>query len=163
MRTVLSRIGVGLPIVAAALFVGGTVMAAVAEAATTPTSPTVQVTQDTKLGSILTDSQGMTLYTFKKDKPGESMCAGTCAKNWPPLTVAEGVTPMASAHVAGKLGEIDRPDDSYQVTYNGLPLYRYAGDSKPGDTNGQGMIGAWFVVPASGAKTSMKSPATSAW
>jgi predicted lipoprotein with Yx(FWY)xxD motif len=163
MRTFVSGIGFALAILAAALFVGGVFTPTVSEAAMTSASPTVKAAQDAKLGTILTDSQGMTLYIFKKDKPGESRCEGTCAKNWPPLTVAEGMKPVAGPQVSGKLGEIERPDHSYQVTYDGMPLYRYVGDTKPGDTNGQGIIGAWFAASASGSKTSMNTPATKAW
>ncbi len=163
MRTFLGWIGFGIAVVAAALLLGRALTPAVSEAAMTSASPTVKVAQDAKLGTILTDSRGMTLYAFKKDKPGESMCEGTCAKNWPPLTVAEGTKPLAGPKVSGKLGEIERSDNSYQVTYDGLPLYRYIGDSKPGDTNGQGMISAWFAVPVSGSKTSMNSTGTTGW
>jgi predicted lipoprotein with Yx(FWY)xxD motif len=163
MRTILSGIGFGLAVLAAVLFVGGAITPDVSAAAMTSTSPTVKVAHDAKLGTILTDSQGMTLYTFKKDKPGESVCEGLCAQKWPPLTVAEANKPVAGPQVSGKLGEIERPDHSYQVTYNGLPLYRYAGDSKPGDVNGQGILGSWFVASASGSKTSMNSTASKAW
>lgn len=126
-------------------------------------TPTVKVTQDAKLGNILTDSQGMTLYTFKKDKPGESACADACAKRWPPLTVSEGMQPMAAPGISGKLGEIERKDDTYQVTYNGMPLYRYAGDSKPGDTNGQGLGGAWSVVSTTASHAVTSGASSKSW
>ncbi|HWT79740.1 MAG TPA: hypothetical protein VN648_13225, partial [Candidatus Methylomirabilis sp.] len=124
-------------------------------------APTVMVAQNTKLGDILTDSQGMTLYMFKKDKPGESVCVDQCAKNWPPLTIAEGTKPMAGSELPGKLGQIERKDETYQVTYNGMPLYRFAKDSKPGDMNGQGMGGVWFVVPTTGSPTASTSGTSS--
>jgi predicted lipoprotein with Yx(FWY)xxD motif len=122
-------------------------------------APTVMVVQHPTLGGILTDAKGMTLYTFKKDKPGESVCVDTCAKNWPPMAVAEGMQPMAGPGIAGKLGQIERKDDTYQVTYNGMPLYYFAKDTKPGDVNGQNMGGVWFVVPTSAAPPTASSQA----
>ncbi len=107
---------------------------------------TVQTSQDPKLGTILVDPKGMTLYTFKNDQSGSSSCTGTCAQIWPPLTVSQGATPMASSGASGTLATIQRPDGTTQVTYNGMPLYNYSKDSKPGDTNGQGVGGVWFVA-----------------
>ena len=88
---------------------------------------------------LVAGSNGMTVYTFTKDTAGsgQSACTGTCLTKWPALTVASGTTPAAGSGVTGQLGTITRSDDgSLQVTYNGLPLYFYAGDSAPGDTNG---------------------------
>ncbi len=113
-------------------------------------TPTVMVAQGTKMGDVLTDAQGRTLYMFKKDKPGESVCVDTCAKNWPPLTVAEGAQPVAGPGITGKLGQIERKDDTYQVTYNGMPLYYFAKDKKAGDVTGQGVGGIWYVVSPKG-------------
>ena len=107
----------------------------------------VQTAADAKLGSILTDGAGMTLYVFKKDTPGVSNCTGTCAQNWLPLTIAAGAPPFAGTGVTGQLGVIQRSDGTYQVTYNGMPLYRFAKDMQAGDANGQGMAnGAWSVA-----------------
>ena len=111
----------------------------------------VQMANDAKLGDILTDSQGMTLYIFKNDTPGTSNCNGTCIQNWPPLTVAEGHKPVAGTGVSGTLSSIDRPDGTYQVTYNDMPLYHFTGDKQPGDTNGQGVAGLWSVVTLTAA------------
>lgn len=143
------RFGFGLAILATLLLAGIALPLSASAASMTSGGPTVMVAQDPALGSILTDSQGMTLYIFKKDKPGESVCEGTCAQRWPPLTVTEGMHPMAASGIPGKLGEFERKDDTYQVTYDGMPLYRFAGDSKPGETKGQGLGGVWFVVPTS--------------
>ena len=107
---------------------------------------TVLVSKDAKLGDILTDSKGMTLYQFAKDQMNVSNCSGGCATAWPPLVVAAGQTPTAGQGVTGKLGVITRQDGSLQVTYNGLPLYFFASDSKPGDTTGQGVGGVWSIV-----------------
>ena len=88
---------------------------------------------------LVAGSNGMTVYTFTKDTPnsGQSACTGGCLTTWPALTVPSGQTPTAGSGVSGKLGTITRGDNGQlQVTYNGLPLYFYAGDSAPGDTNG---------------------------
>ncbi len=116
---------------------------------------TVQMSNVASLGNILTDGAGMTLYVFKNDTPGTSNCTGTCAQNWPPLTIdAEGQEPVAGTGVTGKLDFIDRSDGTYQVTYDGMPLYRFSGDKAPGDINGQGKLnGAWSVVSLTAAAT----------
>jgi predicted lipoprotein with Yx(FWY)xxD motif len=101
----------------------------------------------TDLGSFLVDSQGMTLYVYANDTPGVSNCTGGCLAKWPALTVAEGETPTLAAGIPGRLGVIQRPDDStYQVVYNGMPLYTFASDTQPGDTTGQGVAGVWSVA-----------------
>jgi len=122
----------------------------------------VQMANDAKLGDILTDSQGMTLYIFKNDTPGTSNCNGTCIQNWPPLTVAEGHKPVAGTGVSGTLSSIDRPDGTYQVTYNDMPLYHFTGDKQPGDTNGQGVAGLWSVVTLTAAAPAAPAAATPA-
>ncbi|MCL5025755.1 MAG: hypothetical protein M1531_04575 [Chloroflexi bacterium] len=113
---------------------------------TTSAAATVQVAQNATLGSILVDSSGMTLYIFKNDTPGQSNCNDGCAQLWPPLTVPAGTQPTAATGIPGKLATIARQDGSTQVTYDNAPLYHYSGDSKAGDTNGQGIGNVWFVV-----------------
>jgi predicted lipoprotein with Yx(FWY)xxD motif len=112
---------------------------------------TVMVANNAKLGDILVNSQGMTLYVFKNDKPNQSNCtsANGCSSLWPPLTVSQGATPQAGSGVPGTLGVIQRADGSYQVTYNQQPLYLYAGDSQAGQTSGNGLFGLWSVVKVS--------------
>ena len=102
------------------------------------------------LGTYLTGADGRTLYVFTKDSANASTCSGTCSQNWPALTVSNGVAPQAASGVTGTLGTFARADGTTQVTIAGMPLYYYSGDSKAGDTNGQGKLGAWFVAPASG-------------
>jgi predicted lipoprotein with Yx(FWY)xxD motif len=113
--------------------------------------PTIQVRR-TGLGQLLVDSRGRTLYLFKKDTGGKSRCSGSCAVNWPPLLAAG--RPVAGAGTrASKLGTTRRSDGKTQVVYNGHPLYRFIGDTRPGNTNGQGLtaFGArWFVVSPAG-------------
>jgi predicted lipoprotein with Yx(FWY)xxD motif len=117
------------------------------------------------LGTILTDSQGRTLYLFQKDKTTKSTCSGSCAMNWPPLTV-HGKPKAGSGLTASQLGTTKRSDGKTQVTYNGHPLYTFMGDgNKPGATNGQGFnaFGAlWYVVGTNGnAITTAASSSTS--
>jgi predicted lipoprotein with Yx(FWY)xxD motif len=106
------------------------------------------------LGRILVDGHGLTLYLFEKDTSTASTCDGACASSWPPLTTTG--SPLAGdGALAGKLGTTKRTGGKTEVTYNGHPLYYYAGDTKPGDTTGQGLdsFGApWYVLSPAGEK-----------
>ncbi len=102
------------------------------------------------LGTFLTGAGGRTLYILTKDSPGTSTCSGGCASIWPPFTVSGGAAPGAGTGVTGTLATISRPDGSVQVTYEGMPLYYYSGDSAAGQTNGQGIQGVWYVALAAG-------------
>ena len=106
------------------------------------------------LGKYLVDSQGRTLYLFEKDTGTMSTCSGACASAWPPATTS-GHPKAGSGVNAALLGNSTRSDGSTQLTYDGHPLYRYAGDGSPGDTNGQGLTqfgGGWYVVSPAGHK-----------
>ena len=98
------------------------------------------------VGKFLTGKDGMTLYIFKKDTPGKSVCNGDCAANWPPLLVSAGKSPKAEDGVTGALATIKRDDGTDQVTYNGAPLYYFAADKAAGDTTGQGVGDVWFIA-----------------
>ena len=106
------------------------------------------------LGTILVDGKGRTLYLFEKDKGARSSCSGACASVWPPApaaTVAHGAAGISAA----RLGSIRRADGHSEATYAGHPLYFYAGDSKPGQTTGQGLDqfgGGWYVLSPDGRK-----------
>lgn len=102
---------------------------------------------DTDLGSILVNGEGFTLYIFTNDTGGESTCYDACADTWPPIP---GDVTIASDLDASIFGTTTRDDGSEQLTVNGMPLYLYAPDAAPGDTNGQGVGGVWFVVDAAG-------------
>ncbi|MDP5310504.1 hypothetical protein P8A21_05265 [Streptomyces poriferorum] len=127
-----------------------------AHGSTPSASPSKPATVDTKsvdkLGAILTDEKGRTLYLFLADKKNKSNCTGDCAKAWPPL-LSKGDA-KAGKGVNQKLLDITkRSGGDQQVTYNGHPLYYYAGDKKPGQTNGQALdqFGAeWYVLDAKG-------------
>jgi len=117
-------------------------------------------TSITPLGTIVT-SDGFTLYRFDKDtaKPSKSTCTGECAKTWPPL-LGDG-TPALSGLAQGIVGTVGRADGTQQLTLNGWPLYRYAKDTAPGDTKGEGVGGTWRAVGADG-KPASAAPAAPA-
>jgi predicted lipoprotein with Yx(FWY)xxD motif len=107
--------------------------------------------EDSSLGTILVDSKGNTLYVFLNDTGDTSTCTGDCAASWPALVAKGEVKAGGGGDVdASLLGTTQRDDGSMQVTYNGHPLYHFAGDQAPGDTNGQGVGGIWFVVSPAG-------------
>lgn len=91
--------------------------------------------------AVLTGANGMTLYTFDKDRSGKSNCDGECADNWPPYAVQAG----AMAPSEG-LSIIKRGDGSSQWAKDGAPLYFWAGDSAPGDMTGDGVGGVWHLA-----------------
>jgi predicted lipoprotein with Yx(FWY)xxD motif len=95
--------------------------------------------------SYLVDGSGMSLYVSLGDTPGKSNCTGDCLKQWTPL-LATGRLVSGTGVLAANLGVTLRPDGARQVTYLGNPLYRFAGDTQPGDLNGQGFEGSWFLV-----------------
>ncbi|WP_037606810.1 COG4315 family predicted lipoprotein [Streptacidiphilus rugosus] len=133
--------------------------------AATPTGGAATVkTASSPLGQILVDGSGRTLYLFKADTGTTSTCNGSCAQAWPPQTTTG--KPSSSGVTASQVGTTTRTDHSTQVTYHGHPLYYFAEDTKPGQTNGQGVnaFGAsWYVVSPSGTPvTSAASASASA-
>ncbi len=107
---------------------------------------------NTSLGRIVVTGDGMTAYIFTVDKKGSgtSSCTGGCLSAWPPITT--GSTKVRASGITGKLATIKSSNGKLQVTLNGYPLYTYAGDSGPGDVNGQNVKGVWFVVSPTGSK-----------
>ena len=108
------------------------------------------------------DSQGRTLYLFKKDTGTTSNCTGACAASWPPLA-ASGTPKIGGGANASLVGTTKRSDGTSQVTYNGHPAYTFSGDSNAGDTNGQGVVAfgaAWFALSPSGNQLSGSSSNT---
>jgi predicted lipoprotein with Yx(FWY)xxD motif len=116
-------------------------------------SATVAVASS-RLGDILVDADGRTLYVFTKDKGDQSACSGECAANWPALT---GTATAGTGAQAALLSTATQADGSSQVTYGGKPLYYFAGDAKPGDTNGQGVGSVWYAVTADGEMVKAKA------
>jgi len=88
----------------------------------------------------LTDTKGMTLYTFERDSAGKSACNGPCAANWPPLVAG------ADAKASGDWTIVTRDDGTKQWAYKGRPLYTWAQDKKPGDRTGDGFRNVWHVA-----------------
>ena len=107
---------------------------------------------------VLTGPNGLTLYTHAGDSATTSTCTGGCATAWPPLETTG--QPTAGAGVTGQLGTLTRTDGTTQVTYGGLPLYGWQGDTKPGDVTGDGVDG--FSVATVGGTGSMPHPSAAA-
>jgi predicted lipoprotein with Yx(FWY)xxD motif len=122
-----------------------TTAAAPAPAAATASSLGVA---HTSLGDVLVDGQGRTLYALTKDANGMPTCTGGCAIEWPPATVTG--TAMAAAGVTAPTTTVAAPGGGQMLKAGKWPLYRFSGDSKAGDVNGQGIDGTWFVVGANG-------------
>ena len=109
---------------------------------------------ETKLGMVLVNSRGHTLYLFARDRNGRSACSASCARFWPPL-LSSGKPTAGSGVKQSLLGKTRRSDGRLQVTYNRHPLYTFALDKKAGQTAGQGNLafGArWYAVSARGTK-----------
>jgi predicted lipoprotein with Yx(FWY)xxD motif len=108
---------------------------------------TVQVTES-PLGQILADSAGLTVYGFMQDADGNPTCNDACADAWPPVIIDGEELP---AGLDGNVFSIvERADGSHQLKAGNWPLYRFAGDANPGETNGQGSGDVWFVVAPDG-------------
>jgi predicted lipoprotein with Yx(FWY)xxD motif len=130
---------------------GGTTKPA-STAASTGGAAVVSVSTVPKVGQIVVDSKGFTLYDFHKDKGTTSSCYGGCAKIWPPMTT-EGAPTAKGGAMASKLGTTKRSDGTEQVTYAGHPLYTYTADTKPGEANGNDFssYGAqWYALKPNG-------------
>ncbi|ARF55483.1 SCO0930 family lipoprotein [Streptomyces gilvosporeus] len=117
-----------------------------------PAAGTLALHEAPDLGPVVTDAKGMTLYRFDKDtaKPPMSNCSGACATAWPPVPADGADVPAGIAKSA--LGSVTRADGTKQLTIGGWPAYRYAKDTKPGDTKGQGVGGTWNALAADGKK-----------
>jgi predicted lipoprotein with Yx(FWY)xxD motif len=94
--------------------------------------------------TVLTNVKGLTLYSLSVEKNGKFICTGSCTQTWFPLVVAHGTTPKGPV----KLGTVKRPEGKIQVTFKGLPLYTFDGDSAKGQANGEGFkdVGTWHAV-----------------
>ena len=101
---------------------------------------------------LLTNAQGKTLYYFKADTPTTTACSGGCASTWPPYLATGAGAPTSATALSGKLA-VQATANGQQITYNGHLLYTYAGDSAPGQTNGEGIGNKWFVATNDLAKS----------
>ena len=141
-----------LPAVAAASVVAlALLVAAVSTPKTQPvaTGPDVLKSRDIGGVNLLTNASGLTLYWFAPDTSAKSVCYGSCAAYWPPVTG----TPSAGPGVTGTLGTIIRTGGTTQATYDGHPLYTYIGDNAPGQASGNNLNlngGLWHDVPVTG-------------
>lgn len=131
-----------------------------ARPATTPpagsAAPVTVAVADSPLGQILVDQNGLTLYLFTPDRLATSTCTGDCLTAWPVLA---GPAAAGTGITNEDLGAITRPDDSsLQATFYGWPLYYFAGDKAPGDLNGQGKGGKWFLVDGEGSLVMATTP-----
>jgi predicted lipoprotein with Yx(FWY)xxD motif len=115
-------------------------------------SAVVTSAKKAKVGSVIVDAQGRTLYRFTAEAQGVPVCTGECVGTWPPA-LASSATGLPE-HVA----TVKRPDGGkLQLTYDGHPLYRYAGDQTKADANGEGVGGQWYVVKAGGGESQSQS------
>jgi predicted lipoprotein with Yx(FWY)xxD motif len=116
----------------------------------------------TAIGTVLVSSTGRTLYHFDKDTASSFGCTGSCVTAWPPLTISSG-SPVGGSGVTGTLAVRARPEGTQQVTWNGLPLYMFAGDHAPGDTKGDGLGGLWHAAKLSAAGAGAGSATTAGY
>jgi predicted lipoprotein with Yx(FWY)xxD motif len=150
------RKGLVLVVAFAAAACGGSNPSSTASpsAPTVTSSATVAVADNAKLGKILVDGSGKTLYLFAKDTTTASTCYGACATYWPPLLTKDAAVAGAGL-TASLLGTTKRNDGSLEVTYAGHPLYYVITDHNPGDATGQGVSNfgaAWYVLGPDGKK-----------
>jgi predicted lipoprotein with Yx(FWY)xxD motif len=114
-------------------------------------------TASSSLGTIVTDSEGMTLYMFDKDTKGgaKSACEGKCLTAWPPAMMGASAPKLTG--VTGTVASIDTPDGKKQITLDGWPLYYWFKDAKAGDTTGQAVQNVWWVLDPSGKPIKTKA------
>jgi predicted lipoprotein with Yx(FWY)xxD motif len=139
------RIGtIAIVLAVAALAVG----VAVGQAAQSSKRVATMAENPTLGKTVLITIKGQTLYSLSAEKNGRFICTGSCLSVWHPLRIPNGTRPTGPV----KLGTIERPEGGTQVTYRGKPLYRFSGDSKTGDTNGEGIkdVGAWHAATVPG-------------
>jgi predicted lipoprotein with Yx(FWY)xxD motif len=139
---------------------------AAAQTSSSPSSAVLVKSASNSLGTILVDTQGMTLYHLSGEQNGKFICTSTaCLGVWHPLIAPSSGAPSGEV---GSLGTVKRPEGTVQVTYKGTPLYTFTGDQQSGETKGQGIkdVGTWSVITTSSSSTPAAStsstPATPA-
>ena len=157
-RRMLSGPRLAVPATIAVVVVGFVILSAVAR---TPTkerggaaagrSAAAVKLRDTRLGRVLVNARGRTLYLFAQDAGAKSSCYDGCARVWPPALVADTTPTAGPGLIARKLTTVARRGSRLrQLVYNGHPLYTVDSDVKPGDTTGQGVFNTWFAVSPAG-------------
>jgi predicted lipoprotein with Yx(FWY)xxD motif len=165
-----------IPAIAASLLIAAcgsssasntTSSAASTQTGSSSSATAVKTASSSTLGTILVNSQGMTLYHLSGERNGKFICTSSaCLGVWHPLTASSGAAPSGEV---GSLGTVKRPEGTLQVTYEGTPLYTFSGDQQPGETKGQGIkdVGTWSAVtvsssgtPASTTGSSSATPST---
>ncbi len=124
-----------------------------AQTSSSSSGAVVVKTASNSLGTILVDSQGMTLYHLSGEQNGKFICTSSaCVGVWHPLIAPSSGAPGGEV---GSLGTVKRPEGTVQVTYKGTPLYTFTGDQQSGETKGQGIkdVGTWSVVTTSAGST----------
>lgn len=140
---------------------GGSGSSSSAPAAAGSSSVVVKV-KKTGAGMVLTNASGFTLYTFQADKGSTSTCYGACAQFWPPVLGTAHLAP--GQNINGQFGTTTRKDGKTQVTFDGHPLYTYAGDTQPGQTSGNGINqsgGIWNVITTAAGAGAVSAPSSS--
>lgn len=143
---------IGIVLAIASLAVG----VAVSQAAR-PSKRVAAKAENSTLGkTVLTTTKGQTLYSLSAEKNARFICTGSCLSVWHPLRVPSGTRPTGPV----KLGTIERPEGGTQVTYRGKPLYRFSGDAKAGDANGEGIkdVGTWHAATVPSAPVEEPAP-----
>jgi predicted lipoprotein with Yx(FWY)xxD motif len=104
----------------------------------------VELSTSDTFGQYLSDNNGKALYYFTPDFSGSSTCSGGCLAAWPAFYME--ANSVGNGLNAADFGTITRDDGAKQTTYNGWPLYYFAGDSKSGDINGDDADEEWYVA-----------------
>jgi predicted lipoprotein with Yx(FWY)xxD motif len=137
---------------------GGSTGSSSASPSPAATGTTIAVATNAKLGQILVDGKGITVYLFLQDTGTASTCYTNCAAIWPPV-LTDGAPQAGSGSQASLLGTTTRTDGKVEVTYAGHPLYYFIKDKAVGDTTGQGINGfgaLWWVMSPAGAAITIK-------
>jgi predicted lipoprotein with Yx(FWY)xxD motif len=125
----------------------------------------VSVSDVSGVGDVLVDAKGNALYMAEQEADGMVLCTNGCTAFWKPLTVTGSTSPIGASSVDGSLGTVERPDGSHQITFDGAPLYRFTGDSGPGNVSGDGFADSfdgrqfnWHVARPGGATEAPRTP-----
>jgi predicted lipoprotein with Yx(FWY)xxD motif len=149
----MKRLPLAIAAVVAALVATALLGAGLAAGSSAASGTTVKVSKS-RLGKIIVDGRGRTLYLFEKDRRGHSACSGACAGYWPPL-LTTGRPVAGTGAKKSLLGTVRRANGKKQVTYGGHPVYHFVQDAKPGQTKGQDTHffgGGWYVISPAGKK-----------